>query len=187
MSECTEGFASLFHIDTVERNIDLDRRDSRQVLIPDINFRCDGTITKWVFGARYGGNSKAYTELQIWRRSSPTDNTYTKVDGTTIMVGAENRSQVYEYLLDTPLAFQEGDIFGYFQPTRNISEINVQLEDSKRLTSYYMGVGINDLLPPATGDPFTLDGGSIRMDSRYPVIAVRTGKNMGCSVNNFGR
>ena len=104
-------FASLFHIDTVERNIDLDTRDSRQVLIPDINFRCDGTITKWVFGVRYRGNSKAHTELQIWRRSSPTDNTYTKIDGTTIMVGAENSSQVYEYLLDTPLAFQEGDTF----------------------------------------------------------------------------
>ena len=51
-----------------------------------------------------------------------------------------------------------------------------------------MGVGIDDLLPPATGDPFTLDGGSIRMDSRYPVIAVRTGKNiLGRSVNNFGK
>ena len=105
---------------------------------------------------------------------------YTKVDGTTIMVGAENSSQVYEYLLDTPLAFQEG---GYFQPTGNISEINVWLEDLRRLTSYYMGVGIDDLLPPATGDLFTLE-----MDSRYPVIAVRTGKSiLECSVNNFGK
>ena len=54
--------------------------------------------------------------------------------------------------------------------------------------SYYMGVGIDVLLPPVTGDPFTLDSGSIRMDSRYPMIAVRTGKNiLRCSVNNFGK
>ena len=175
MSECTEGFPSLFHIDKVEGNTKLENKDKRQVLIPDINFRCNGTITKWIFGAKWEGNSEAYTELQIWRRSSANDNTYTKVDGTTIMVGAVNSSQVYEYLLDTPLVFQEDDIFGYFQPNDGNSELDLYLEKSGRLTTYHMTVGNNDVDPPAIGDLFTL---SDTVDSRYPVISVRTGMDL---------
>ena len=173
VSECTEGFPSLFHIDEVEGNTELENKHRRQVLIPDINFRCNGTIIKWIFGAKWKGNSEAYTELQIWRRSSATDNTYTKVDGTTIMVGVRNNSQVYEYLLDTPLAFQEDDIFGYFQPKDGNSELDLYLEKSGRLTTYHKTVGDNDIEPPAIGDLFTLD-----VDSRYPVVAVRTGTSL---------
>ena len=174
MSECTEGFPSLFRIDKLAKmdNTKLDTKEKRQVLIPDINFTCDGSITRWILGAMWKGNSQAHTELQIWRRNSSTENTYTKVNGTNIMVGTENDSKVYEYVLGTPLAFQEGDVLGYFQPKKDRSELDLYLEKSRRLTSYYMNVG-NDV----SESDFTI--GDTEMDNtHYPLIAVRTGMKL---------
>ena len=171
-SECTEGFATLFHIDELEGNTDLDTLDSRQVLIPDINFTCNGTITRWIIGARWEGLSPAHTELQIWRRNSNMENTYTKVNATTLMIGSESSSEVYEYVLETPLAFKEGDILGYFQPPS--SELSLYLEDSRRLTTYF--TSDMDFNTPASGDNFVLDVASVNIGTRYPVIAVTTGR-----------
>ena len=162
LSECTDGFPSLFHIDYVEDMTTLETRDRRQVLIPDINFTCDGTITKWIFGAEWKGNTDTYTELQVWRR---TDNVYTRVRATTITVAGENTSQVYEYPLDLPLEFREGDILGYFQAFRQKSQLNLYLEESERLTTYHMSLGNNgnnDVDPPATGDRLTLSRSYVR-------------------------
>ena len=100
-------FSSLFRIDKVAKmeNTMLETKDKRQVLIPDINFACNSSITGWILGAKWKGNSQAYTEVQIWRKTSTTENTYAKVNGTSVMVGTENDSEVCEYVLETPLAF----------------------------------------------------------------------------------
>ena len=167
MSDCETGFASLYHIDVAEGNTELLQLDERQVVYPSINFTCRGTIRKWIVGAEWRGNSDAYTELQIWRRIS--GSIYTKVGSTTIMVGTENDSQLYEYPLETPLAFQEGDILGYFQPNKDNSELDLYLEDSERPTAYFNEV---DGLGPPTG-PF--DVSDADNDSHYPLITVVTG------------
>ena len=170
-SECTDGFPSLFHIDDVLRNTDLSTLDSRQVIIPAINFTCNGSIKRWIFGAQWYGRSPAHLELQIWRRNSTT--LYTKVDGTVITPTGRNNSGVYEYQLDTPLNFQEGDIFGYFQPTRNRSDIILYLEESRRLTIFHKLLSINDIEPPTPETIISLSSTSV--DSDYPLVAVRTG------------
>ena len=168
VSECAEGFASLYHIDVVEGNTALHCHDQRQVVIPDLNFTCSGTIRKWIFGAAWRGLSDAYLELQVWRRI--TDVAYIKVGGTIIMVGAENGSQLYEYPLETPLTFQEGDIVGYFMPEDNISQLYLYLEYSDRLRGYRNTV--TSLEPPT--DPFNiLDAHA--PDTHYPLVRVETG------------
>ena len=138
------------------------------MLIPDINFTCNGTITRWIVGAEWEGNNDAYTELQIWRMSS--NNEYIKIAGTNIIVGSENDSEVYE--IENQLTFQEGDILGYFQPNQGDSELNLRLQISDRITTYYDDVG-NSLIPPANGSVFSID--FCTQDTRYPLIAVRTG------------
>ena len=173
MSDCTDGFPTLFHIDKVVGNTWLDTRDRRQVVIPDINFSCNGTITRWIVGARWRGNTDAYTELQIWRRTSTT-NQYMKVNGTSIMVSVENGSDVYE--LKTSLAFQEGDVLGYFRPDKDTSKLDLYLENSGRITTYHTQLSNDDLTPPATGELFSIDGADD--DDRYPLIAVRTGREL---------
>ena len=174
-AECTEGFPSLFRIDKLAEtdNTKLETRDRRQVLIPDINFACNGSITRWIFGAKWEGNFPARTELQVWRRTPGTENTYTKVNATIVMVDTENDSEVYEYLLETPLAFHEGDIFGYFQPNKEMSELNLYLEKSGRLVTYHILVESNVFDSAAV---FTIDSTTYYTDTRYPLMAVRTGK-----------
>ena len=151
-----------------EGNVDLHDHSKRQVVYPSISFACNGTIHKWIIGAKWEGNSDAYTELQVWRRSS--GSVYTKVGSTTIIVGAENDSQLYEYPLENSLAFQEGDILGYFQPNEENSELDLYLENSRRLTAYRNTV---DQLEPPTG-PFDISDADDD-DSHYPLIAVVTG------------
>ena len=176
MSDCTEGFPSLFHIDNVLKNTELDTKDKRQVLIPGINFTCNGTVTTWIIGAEWKGNTQAYTELQIWRMSS--DSQYEKITGVSIMVGTMNGNEVYEQ--DSPLAFQEGDILGYFQPKSGDSELDLYLEKSKRITTYYMEL---DLTPPANGTSFSLDEDI--SDDKYPLIAAITGTLLYTLIHNL--
>jgi hypothetical protein len=164
VSECTEGFPSLFHINKVADK-EPGTKDKRQVLIPDINFTCNGSVTRWIFGAKWEGKMPAHTELQIWRRTPNTVKTYTKVNWTTVMVGTENDSKVYEYMLETPLAFQEGDILGYFQPNKRESELDLYLEKSGQITTHYMMVG---------NDVFTIDDDNIMTETNHPLIAART-------------
>ena len=171
VSECTEGFPSLFHINKVADNIILETKHERQVLIPNINFTCNGFITKWIFGAKWDKKSQVHSaiELQIWRRNSTTENTYTKVNETTVVVGTKNNSEVY--VLETSLAFQEGDILGYFQPKKDKSKLNLYLEKSDRITTYHQEVD-------SASTMFAIDDSTeTDYDTRYPLITVRTGRN----------
>ena len=172
VSECTDGFPSLFHINRVEGKVETKNR--RQVLIPGINFTCNGTLTKWTFAAEWEGNTDGYTELQIWRKTSTTDNVYTKVGATTIMV-TENSSKVYEYPVDPPLAFLEGDVLGYFQPYRDRSQIVVYVERSGAVTvtTHRIDVGDDVVVPP--NEPFDIQSDDIKNEIRHPLIAVETG------------
>ena len=167
MSECTDGFPTLLESD----------KDRRQVVIPGINFACNSTITSVVVGAEWDDSDEAYTELQIWRSSST--GVYVKIDGISITANEENNSEVYEITLDPPLAFQDGDILGYFQPNNRNCPLNLYLEESGRIMTYYTDVGRNDVDPPATGALFYLSDSNTEEDT-YPLIAVRTGAYYEC-------
>ena len=174
MSNCTSGFPTLFHIDVVVSGrtvASLDFKRSRQILIPGINFTCNGSITRWIFGTRWEGYGDAHIELQIWRRN--TDNQYMKVNGTSVIVGAENDSRVYEYELETPLAFQEGDILGYFQPGNMAAttQLSLFVDNVDRMAAHRTALG-NDSVPPPNGAVFN---SITNINTRYPLIAVRTG------------
>ena len=106
-----------------------DRVDSSntQAIFPEVSFTCDGSIQRWVLGARWEGHEE-YIELQIWR---PTGNgVYTKVGYTTIIVNEQE--ELYEYGVSPPLAFQAGDVLGYYQPDPSQSQLRVRFEPAGR-------------------------------------------------------
>ena len=179
VSECTSGFASLYHIDTIEGNTNIRFYISqRQSIFPDITFNCSGEITKWVFAADWEGNSLAYTELQIWRKRG-SRNVYDKVGGTTVRVRGRSNTEIYEYVVDPPLAFQEGDILGYFQPSRVRSQLNLYLEESERTMSIIKLPSdeeddSDDSEQQSTVNTFNLNFGYPRGND-YPLIHVETG------------
>ena len=178
-SECTSGFASLFHIDIIEGNTNIRPYGQCQSLFPEITFNCSGEVTKWIFAANWEGNSQTYTELQIWRRRRRSDrNEYEKVGSTRVRVGGRSNTEIYEYVVDPPLAFEKGDILGYYQPNSGISQLDLYLEDSGR-TSSIIKLPLDEEEDSKSEseqqtDIIDLDNGFIR-GNEYPLIHVETG------------
>ena len=98
-----------------------------QAIFPEVGFTCDGSIQRWVLGARWEGHDE-YIELQIWRPTG--DGVYTKVGNTTIIVNGP--AALYDYVVSPPLTFQTGDVLGYYQPDPSRSQLRVQFENEGR-------------------------------------------------------
>uniref|UniRef100_A0A1X7U839 Uncharacterized protein n=1 Tax=Amphimedon queenslandica TaxID=400682 RepID=A0A1X7U839_AMPQE len=93
----------------VQRSLPLHRRS--QFIYPWIVFSCNGSVTKWIFGANNNGNL-SQPELQIWRQLGP--NNYNKTGSSLINADTMIGTNLYEFIPQTPLQFQEGDIFGVY-------------------------------------------------------------------------
>ena len=170
--DCTSGFMSVDRIDAVLDNyvatVFLSFSDfSVQVIVPWTNFTCNGSILSWTIGARWEGNTAAFTELQIWRSSG--SGSYDKVGSTTINVTGQNATEIYQYPLSSPLAFRAGDILGFFQPATSTSQLGLYHEGVT--TTNYL---ITSLASPAS--QFNIDGS---IENLYqPMIDVETGNYM---------
>ena len=111
-------------------------RDTRQQITPDINFTCDGVITKWIVGGVLVSNSSLIPgpELQLWRKTTSND-TYTKINGTfvtsSVFGGIFNDSSF------SPIPFQAGDILGIFVPRSGSTRLRLRFELSRGPLNYY--------------------------------------------------
>ena len=94
-------------------------------IFPETQFTCNGRLLSWVFGAEWEGNS-SFTEFQIWRPVGG-NRVYNKVASTTIRT-SENLTQLYHYPLSSPLAFQAGDVLGFYQPSASDSQLRILYE-----------------------------------------------------------
>ena len=70
-------------------------------------FSCNGSITKWIYGGMGSGNA----DLQIWHQ---TTGGYTKTGSSSVNASTMIGTNLYEFIPQTPLQFQEGDIFGIY-------------------------------------------------------------------------
>ena len=140
------------------------RRDRQQRLFQNITFTCNGSITKWIVGAR---GSISQPELQIWRNTG--GNSYTKA-GFSLLPFSTLVSNVAEYTLSTPLEFQEGDILGVYQPRQQDSTLVVYYQERDGPANYREGNS-----PQST---VTLNNPGNQYD--YPLVSVEisTGKIM---------
>ena len=109
---------------------------TRQQITPDINFTCDGLITKWIIGAGWLKNGNSYPELQVWRKVG--NNVYHKINGTVIDITTQSSTRIYEYNNFSPIPVLAGDILGMFQPDIDISQLGLWAErDNGPLTYYF--------------------------------------------------
>ena len=150
-SQCTNGFMNLDRLRELGQVTGgtLGNRDQQQRIIPSIVFRCNGSITKWIVGAKWedGGGRNYFPELQIWRATAITGQ-YRKISASTLTATAENANRVYEYTPTSPLAFQEGDILGIFQPSRAASRLRVYYIDNVGPPNDYYALRFNVNTPP---------------------------------------
>ena len=132
-----ERMRILLSLDDVNSAVD---RGQRQQITPDINFTCDGMITKWILGAHWKGDEDLYPELQIWRRIGNESDTYQKINGTFIEIENENENGIYEYDNFAPIPVLTGDILGVFLPRPTNCKLKVRSEDKSSPINYYLDV-----------------------------------------------
>ena len=112
-------------------------RLSQQRLFPDIRFTCRGFITNWIVGVQNitGVVMAKMPELQIWRKVE--NNRYTKIGSTQLTTTEVALSHnVFEYTVAPPLMFQEGDIFGVYQPREEDSQLAVYYQKNSGTVNY---------------------------------------------------
>ena len=96
--------------------------DRRQYIYPEMRFSCNGSVTKWIYGAVDQNRSTGdLLELQIWRQTGP--NSYNKQGSSLVTANISIAPNVYEYYPVTPLEFQEGDIFSVHKPLDSSSKL----------------------------------------------------------------
>ena len=110
----------------------------QQLLFPDINFTCNGSITKWIVGGHdTTNNPPKLTELQIWRNTEGTS--YSKINCFSPLSHSTLNGNVAEYNLSAPLEFKEGDILGLYQPQRQKSALILYFQEYDGPANYEEG------------------------------------------------
>ena len=123
----------LLGLDTVGGDV---HRSRRQQITPDMNFTCDGMITKWIVGANWGSSASFYPELQVWRNIG--NDVYQKINGTVLNIGTESSNRIYEYENFSPIPFLAGDILGVFIPRAMLCKLRLRAEDGRGPLNYYI-------------------------------------------------
>ena len=142
--------------------------DERQYLYPDMVFSCNGSVTKWIYGGIDRGlNPNRVPELQIWRQA--TDG-YTKIESSLVDANTMNGTNLYEFVPQTPLQFQEGDIFGVHIPRTIQNTFSLYEQQESGPLNRYIGSMNPDLL--------TITESALSSDpnNNFPLVAVEISK-----------
>ena len=132
-------------------------------------FSCNGSITKWIYGGIVNGNNppNKLPELQIWRQ---TTDGYTKIGFSSVNVGTMIGTNLYEFIPQTPLEFQEGDIFGVYIPRTSQSAFSLYEQQESGPLNRYIG-SMNPDLSTITESALLSDP-----NNDFPLVAVEISK-----------
>ena len=130
-------------------------------------FSCNGSVTKWIYGGIDRGPNppNKLPELQIWRQAT---GGYTKMEFSLVDANTMNGTNLYEFIPQTPLEFQEGDIFGVYIPrtSRNAFSLYRQ-QESGPLERYRSGNSLS-MITESTLSSDT--------NNNFPLVAVEISK-----------
>ena len=141
-------------------------RGRQQRIFPDIYFGCNGYITKWIVGARYRPHGLRLPQLQLWRQNAHSQNLeFVKIGFEPLLAPYQIHPNVYEYISNPPLEFQEGDILGMFQPVWT---------DSQTVVQYQQDDGpVNRALYNQDFAPCTIGLAYMHFNYDYPLISAK--------------
>ncbi|XP_019862530.1 PREDICTED: uncharacterized protein LOC109591189 [Amphimedon queenslandica] len=134
-----------------------------QYIYPWIVFSCNGSVTKWIFGANNNGTTAIQSELQIWRQLGP--NNYNKIGSSLVNANTMIGTNLYEFIPQTPLQFQEGDIFG----------VHTDRTDGERLVLYEQresGPTNLRIRDSVDSPPSTISETLITVNNDFPLVTV---------------
>ena len=140
--------------------------DSRQYIYSEMKFSCNGSVTKWIYGAVDQNKSTGdLPELQIWRQTGP--NSYNKQGSSLVTANISEAPNVYEYYPVTPLEFQEGDIFGVHIPDDNNSQLCLYEQIESGPLNLCIDNEVNSPAPSTINGIFTTDEAN-----NFPLVTV---------------
>ena len=149
-----------------------DDRDRELRIFPDINFTCNGNLTKWIFGGEIENNVGA--ELQIWRSQNQTlmPNSYTFVGSCVLPHWSPKSKGVYNCTPESPLEFEKGDVLGVYQ-RHGMKRVEVFYQETTGPPNYRYPYDLN------TDPPLSLPVISATRITEYvdyPLVTVEIGK-----------
>ena len=124
--DCTSGFPSIKRMKRVIDNWITGAPWDQLAIFPDTSFNCTtGTIRNLTLGANNISSGTVFPELQLWRpRENSSD--YDFVRRITFNESNQIFSLIYQ-LNGTSIQFEEGDVLGFYQPSRDDSRSRIQL------------------------------------------------------------
>ena len=142
--------------------------DRRQYIYPEMRFTCNGTITKWIYGAQgVQSSGTMLPELQIWRQLD-TDN-YNKIGSSLVTANTSIGTNLYEFIPQTPLEFQEEDIFGVHIPRSSNSILYLYEQDGNGPLNLRDSGNVDSPLS-------TITGGLTTNGNDFPLVTVEISK-----------
>ena len=134
-------------------------------MFPDLQFSCDGIITKWIIGGveKLGTNP---SQLQVWRRQNIENFTYTRVASYSIpFSNISNNTNIHEYYPSPPLHIKEGDILGLLHPAKD-SFLDIYYQVNSGPTNFIY------LLTEGTSPPTLINKLNLNVAYDYPLVSV---------------
>ena len=165
-----ETLRSLLGLEGVGRLVSHARR---QQITPDINFTCDGVITKWIIGAVRANNPSVVPgpELQLWRNT--VNDTFVKINGTLVASETFSSSFIYENSSFSPIPFQAGDVLGIFVPHGANSSLRLRFEARYGPLNYFIRTD-----SPMTHDKLKLT--ELSSATYHPLVSVEICESCYC-------
>lgn len=171
--DCATGFIDQLQADTISIGLRVrPRTPQQQRIIPQLNFTCNGSLTKWIFVATWrSGNRNSYPELQIWRPNG--SDSYTKWQNSTVNITTQPNTNRYEYIPNPPLEFQAGDVVGIFQPSQAGRRFHMQYYQGdmyNQLMNYYLLTNTSEF------QYFSIKNKNVMQEDVLPLITVEISK-----------
>ena len=165
---CTSGFPSIERMERVIDNQIAGAEWNQSAIFPDSSFNCTGTIKNLTFGASLLSAGTIFPELQLWRPRG-NNNSYDFMKRITFNESNQILPFIYQ-LNGTSIPFEEGDVLGFYQPSRNDSRSRIQL--AVRMPQPVQTMYTRD------GNLSTDINASGNSMSRNPMVSVVTGETV---------
>ena len=164
---CTNGFPSIKRMERVIDNQIAGAVWNQSVIFPGTSFNCTGIIQNLTFGENLL-NGTIFSEFRLWRPKI-NSNCYDIVKRITFNESNRMFSLIYQ-LNGTSIPFEEGDVLGFYQPSKDDSRSRIQLAVRMPQPVQTMYTGDENLITD-----FNRSGNSM---PRNPMVSVVTGETV---------